>query len=218
MDSVFDQYGKVRRDLDEHEIATMPVVKRNALMTMIDAAIKSEDADQASVEAESATRAAARNVASKLDAHRKLTPARSFHDEWRETVAKFPPVPVDPATTGSAAAAALDVELANAVLETCRAAAFLTQRTRNDCRQVFATAAAAWSLVDGSPKTTAELVRENVKRETEHKLAILSGKVTPDVVEPVRRLSQLDSVLSSGARGSSANFGYRRPLRPVQPR
>jgi hypothetical protein len=218
METIFDQYGKVRRDIDENEIADLPAATRDALMAVLDAAIKSEDADQEAIAAESAMRCAARNVADKLTVHRGLAPIRSFHDEWRETVAKLPPKPVDRGMTEAAAAAAQEVERANVLLDECRSDAYRLQRNRLSCRQAFADAAAAWSLVAGTPKTTADLVRANVQRETVHQLGILNGTIVPAAVVCNVPPSQLDSVLRSGSRGSSANLGYRRPTRPVPPR
>jgi predicted transcriptional regulator len=60
-------------------------------------------------------------------------------------------------------------------------------------------------------RTTADLVRDNSRREIERKMAVLRGEIAEEIVEPIRPPSHLDAVLMSGGRGGSCDYGFRRP-------
>jgi hypothetical protein len=192
----FDQHGNIRRDLDEREILTLPEAQRDPLFALLNAMITTEEADQAFVDAEKATRA----------------------EEWRETVAKLPPISIDAEVIKKADAAIKEVEIANMILEQHRAEEVKAKARREEKRGAFAIALNAWSAVDGRPKTTADLVREGSKCEIERKMRVLSGEISETVVQPLNHQHQIDRVLSGGAHGSSADLGHRRPTRPVRPK
>jgi hypothetical protein len=59
-------------------------------------------------------------------------------------------------------------------------------------------------------RDVADLVRENSAREIARKMAIIDGTAEPDASEYVAPASHLDAVMSSGAKGSSVNRGWRR--------
>src|SRR5207249_3946822 len=102
------------------------------------------------------------------------------------------------------------VERAAIALQVARERVTQARSTLLRARKLQADAIMGWTA--SHPVKTQESVhRENIAREQARKLAIANGEIEPDAVEQPRPASHLDAVLSSGARGSSANYGYRRP-------
>jgi hypothetical protein len=87
-------------------------------------------------------------------------------------------------------------------------------------RETQRNALMAWLTgVPDRPRTTADLVRANVRRETERKLSIARGEIAAETIEPVRYASPIDEVLASGRRGGNCNINRaRQPGRLIQPR
>jgi hypothetical protein len=213
--NVFDQHGRVRHDIDQREIEKLSPVQRDALLAMIDTALKAEAAEDGFRDAEVATGAAGRDAALKTTAFNQAVPQRTFLQEHRAAIRARQGLPpeeavIEPKVLKRAEAAAKAADAANATLEKCRADEITAKGYRGECRLAFATKAKVWSTVDGAPKTTADLVRINSKAEIERKRAVADGRLPPDAVDPVYHQEQIDRVMAGGARGSSADLGYRR--------
>jgi hypothetical protein len=212
--SPFDARGHVRSvcDIKEGELAELSEVQREALMALLKASIETEQADAAFIEAQKAIRAAANKHTRMIAEYAEVAPARTFRDEWRATVAKLPPLRVDPKLLKAAAATTKKVEEANAALQAAVAAEVPVKKARDAARIAFGYALSTWTSVDPRPRTTADLVRENSRREIEHKMALVAQGLSPDYIEGSQSTvgpAHIDRV-KAGGRGRTANFGYNR--------
>jgi hypothetical protein len=111
------------------------------------------------------------------------------------------------------------VSVAETALQTARDRVIAARAIVKITRETQGDALMAWFTgVPNRPRTTADLVRENIRRETERKLAIARGEIEPETVAAVRYPSPIDEVLASGRRGGNVNVNRaRQPGRLIQP-
>ncbi|SDI55249.1 MULTISPECIES: hypothetical protein [Bradyrhizobium] len=212
MQSIFDAQGLPRRDLDEKSIAKLSKPQQKALFAVQSTYLASDEAEVEFIATEKATRSAAQDLKKRMAEYEAVVPRRTFYDEWKVTVAKQPERTISSEKQAQIEAALQAVDHANVALEQRRAAEFPAKQRRKEARQAFANALRDWSLVDGRPKSVSDLVKENAKRESDRKLALIAAGLPPDhdAVQSSVGDSHLDRVKASGGRGHSANFGYNR--------
>jgi hypothetical protein len=211
--NIFGATGQILEDIDPAEVEKLDPPVRETLLTLLDSAAKMASADKAFVDAGKAVSVAARDMNLKQDACLRIVPQRTFHDEWREQVAKLPPKPIDRATQKRALEAAEAADEAAALHQKALTDEIMAKNWRTVCRKDYETALRAWAAIAPGPKTTADLMRANVAAETARKHAILRGEIKPDPKPKERvHLNAIDVALSAGkGRGSNVNARFTRP-------
>jgi hypothetical protein len=213
--NVYDNLGKVRRDLDPSEISKCTDRQKTILFGMLASLEIAEKSESVHYEAVKATRRATTAIDKSRKAYETALPKRTFHDEWRETVAKLPATPITDEKKAAIAAALIEVEKAETHLAACQSAEITAKRDEKDKRAAFAKSAIAWSAIDGIPKNVGDLVK--ARGATERKIALANiaagrphdygvGGQAVSTVGP----SHLDRFKAAQAKGGSANFGYNR--------
>jgi hypothetical protein len=209
--NIYAADATIRKDIPEAEIAKLSKEQSDAFFAVMTSYSDTTEADAALIECEKATRRAITDLKRKMDLHEKIVPARTFYDEWKRTIAKLPEPEPDPEITKKLAASIKSVEKTNGLIETCQRNEELGRQARIAKRQAFANALKIWSGLDGTPRTTADLIRARV--ETERKIAmenIAAGLPADYAVARTSTVgnSHLDRVRAGAAKGGSADRGY----------
>jgi hypothetical protein len=213
--NVFDQYGGIRNDLDENEIAKCNLVQKDALMALLTAWADTQAEDTACLEVDKAARKAETALDKARKAYEVAQPVRTFHDEWKRTVAKIPepePEP-DPEVTKKIAAALKNVEKAEKHLAACHAAECPAKQLRKQKRAAFTEKLFIWATMDGAPKSVGNLIKERSKREAEIKMANIAKGLPHDYAVAQASTvgdSHLDRFKAGQGKGHSADQGYGR--------
>jgi len=210
--NIFNSVGLPRTDIPDAEIAKLDKAGQlPAFMGIMKAYPDTLDSDAAYVVAEKAKRKAISDLKRLMYAHEKITPPRTFYDEWKKTVAKIPEPAPDPEVTKKVAASLKTIEKANAHLEQCELDLREARKVREEKRKAFALALMAWSRVDGKPKSVGDLIK--ARSATERKIAMenIAAGLPPDHAVAVGP-SHLDRFRAGQGKvaGHSANFGYHR--------
>jgi hypothetical protein len=209
--NIYSNTGLPRTDIPEGEIAKLSKEQQAAFFAVMTSFSDTTEAEAAFIEREKAKRRAMSDLKKKMEAHEKITPARTFYDEWKRSVAKMPEPAPDPEIAKKLAASLKSIEKAHAHLEQCERDEVTAKQVRKEKRQAFATALMIWSRLDGSPKSTADLVR--ARSETERRIAMdnVAAGFPPDYAVAQASTvgdSHLDRVRSGAGKGGSVNRGW----------
>jgi hypothetical protein len=221
-----DALGRVRRDLDPLEIAKCSPMQKEKLFDMLGSLEIAEQSETVHYTCKKNTSKAETALGRSRKAFEAVSPKRTFHDEWRETVAKLPPVPVSDETKQAVADALVVIEQCEQHLASCQSAELAAKKDEHDKRATYARAAIEFSKWDGIAKDVASLVR--ARSATERRIAMANleaglpvdhGTGPVDTTGP----SHLDRFRKGMGKGSSANRGYnmnrmRGATVPVKPR
>jgi hypothetical protein len=167
---VYDNLGKVRRDLEPSEIAKCTKQQRKILFEMLAALETAEQSEHVAYEARKTTGRATTAVGREQRAYEKVMPKKNFMDIWRTDVAGLAPIPISDEQKKATADALIEVEKAEAFLAACQRAEIAAKTDEKNKRAAFARAAIAWSHVDGCPHDVADLIR--ARAATERKIAM----------------------------------------------
>ena len=211
--NIYDEYAKISRNLDPSEIAKCSKSQQKILFALLASLDVAEKAEGLHYEDVKTTRRAVTALDRSRKAYEKAMPVRTFHDEWRETVAKMPPKVVTKETKKLIADALVEVDKAEAALAECQRAEIASNATEKDKRGTFAKALIAWSAVDGIAKNVGDLVK--ARGETDRRIAmenIAAGLPADYSVAQASTVgpSQLDRTKAASGRGHSANYGHNR--------
>jgi hypothetical protein len=188
--NAFDKFGKVRQDLSKKTIAGLPPAQRNGLVTLMEASLNVDTAEAAKIVAERAVRDAIDHAHNMRQAYFSVRPKATFLSEHKRTIAANQGHPIkddtDPEVIKRAEIAAKAADDADSALDQRRTEAEDIRQNLAQCRIRLGQAVVAWAKLDGSPKTTADLVRAMSKAEREQKLDdIANPKPLPPPAEPV---------------------------------
>lgn len=211
--NIYDARGLPRVDIPDAEIAKLSEKQKPVFFAVIASYSDATEAEAANNAAQSATRKAVTALDRSRKQYEGAQPKRTFHDEWRETVAKLPAKPVSDATKKAIATALAEVEKAEKHLAECHRAGHAAKQNEKDKRAAFANAVIAWSHVDGCAHNTADLVRARSAAESKIALENIARGLPPDyAVEQASTVgnSHLDRFKAGQGKGGSANFGYHR--------
>jgi hypothetical protein len=211
--NIFDTKGLPSMEIPDSEIAKLDAEQKAAFFQLMASYSETVEADAETIECEKAQRRAVTDLKRKMEAHEKLMPKHTFFDEWKRTIAKQPPAKPDPDLTKKLKASMANVDKAHEHLAGCERAIVVSKQVRQTKRKTFGLALIAWSKVDGTPKSTADLVKARAKTEQTQQLANIAAGLPPEYAEARQSTvgdSHLDRFKSGGGRGHSANFGYHR--------
>jgi hypothetical protein len=211
--NIFGKMGLPRLDIPESEIAKLSKEQSAAFFSVISTYSDTNEADNSAIASEKAKRAAISDLKRRMVAHETIIPPRTFYDEWKRTVAKMPEPEISADTKKKLAASLKGIERAHAYLAECESAEVVAKQVRKEKRQAFAVALMAWARVDGSPKTTADLVRARAKTEAAQQLANIAAGLDPNHAAHLQATvgdSHLDRFKAGQGGGHSVNQGYGR--------
>jgi hypothetical protein len=208
----FDGFGKIAAPpaeifakLKKHEPERFA-----RLSAMLTANIEANDAEAALTKNQNDLYASVTDAQRARVAFEKLKPKTTHVEEVRRVIAAragtpLPPVPIDP----KAEPAALAADDADALVLALRSDLETARIVLKNKRAALAETILRWQGINPR-RDTASLVRENVKRETERKLArIAQGMSAEEAVAERVYLEPIDRVLAS-PRGN-ANVNWKRP-------
>jgi hypothetical protein len=208
--NIYGPTGLPRTDIPDSEIAKLSGEQKSVFFAVMSSWSDATEAEAANNAAQSATRRAATALDKSRKKYEDAQPKRTFHDEWRETVARLPAKPVSDAAKKAIAAALVEVEKAEKHLAECHRTGYAAKQDEKDKRAAFAKNVIAWSAMDGIPKNVGDLIK--ARSATERKIAMDNiAKGLPDyAVQAASTVgdSHLDRFKAGQAKGGSANYGY----------
>jgi hypothetical protein len=208
--SIYDQFGKINRNLDPAEIARCSKMQQKILFPVFASLEAAEAAESLHYEAQKATRRAVTALDRSRKAYEAELPQHTFHDEWLITIAKQKPKPVTEAKKKAIAVALTEVNKAEAFLAECQRSEIVLKADEKVMREAFARAVIAWSPVSGIAMNVADLVRargatergiamKNIEAGLPHDHALAAAST----VGP----SPWDHLRKGSGKGHSANIG-----------
>jgi hypothetical protein len=194
----FNSLGKIVAPAPEL-VAKMNPEPKARLMAMLKANIEAEDAESGMRRTEKELFAAVSDAQRARAAFEKLKPQTTHVDELRRVIAAragrpLPPAKVDP----KAEPAAIAADEAEALCGKLRGDLEVAKLVLKDKRATLSVAILAWQGLQPK-RDTAYLVRENLKRETERRLARVAQGLSPD-----------EAAVDQHAYSSSANSSLTR--------
>src|SRR5258707_619113 len=117
--NIYRNTGLPRTDIPDDIIAKLSPEQYVAFFAVMSSFTDTTEMDAAFITAEKKKRAAITNLKKLMDAHEKITPPRSFYDEWKRTVAKIPDPEPDPEIAKKVAASLKTIDKANTHMDQC---------------------------------------------------------------------------------------------------
>jgi hypothetical protein len=209
--NVFDNYGAVRTDLTEAELAQCTQEELGVLFPLFEAHINAKAAEDACAEGEANWRKATTALDRARKAYDDAQPRLTFHDVWKRDVARLPVAPPDPAVIKMVAAALKVVEAAEQYLAECETALAPARNSRHQAIAVYSQRVKEWAKLDNRPKNVGDLIKERSRVETAQKLKNIAEGLPADyVADSVSTVgpSALDRIRSGAGKGGSVNVGH----------